>query len=121
MQPHDLQRLEHIIDYCEDIADCLARIDSSRERFNADTMIQYSIAFCILQIGELAGKLSPELRAETSDEIRWNEIRGMRNIVVHDYGEIKLGIVWDVAVHDIPVLKEFCEEKLEQPQRLIHE
>ncbi len=114
MQPRDLQRLEHIVDYCEDIEDALHRIEYSRDAFNADTMIQYSIAFCILQIGELAGKLSPELRSETADEIRWNEIRGMRNIVVHNYGEIKLRIVWDVATRDIPILKAFCEKKISE-------
>ena len=114
MLQRDYQCLEHIVDYCEDIADTLSRIEGSKETFKSDTMIQYSIAFCILQIGELVGKLSSELRAETSDEIRWNEIKGMRNIVVHDYGEVKLSVVWEVANHDIPILKEFCERKLQE-------
>ena len=112
MLPRDYQRLEHIADYCEDVEEALGRIDNDRELFYRDTAIQYSIAFCILQIGELAGKLSPELRRETAEDVKWNEIKGMRNIVVHDYGEIKLGIVWDVATEDIPALKNFCERKL---------
>ena len=38
----------------------------------------------------------------------------MRNIVVQDYGEIKLRIVWEVAVGDVPALKAFCERKLNE-------
>ena len=86
MQLRDYQRLEHIVDYCDDIMDVLARIENSREVFYKDTAIQYSVAFCILQIGELSGKLSPAFRSESASVIQWNEIRGMCNIVVHDYG-----------------------------------
>lgn len=116
MQRRDYQCLEHIADYCEDIADTLARIDGSQETFDHDTMVQYSVAFCILQIGELVGRLSSELRADTAGEIRWSEIKGMRNIVVHDYGEVKLSVVWEVANNDIPILKDFCERKLGERQ-----
>ena len=70
------------------------------------------MSFYILQIGELAGKLSPELREASAEKIRWNEIRGMRNIVVHDYGSIDLDIVWDWANQDIPELKAFCVQAL---------
>ena len=38
----------------------------------------------------------------------------MRNIIVHDYGEIRLQVVWDVATCDIPVLKAFCLRQLEE-------
>ena len=116
MQPRDIQHLEHIADYCDDITETLVRIGGSQEIFNRDITLQYSIAFCILQIGELAGQLSTELRSTTADEINWKEIRGMRNIVVHDYGEVKLSVVWAVANYDIPVLKAFCERKLHEIQ-----
>jgi len=36
----------------------------------------------------------------------------MRNIVVHDYGNVNLEIILGVAIRDIPALKEFCEEQL---------
>ena len=114
MQQHDIQLLEHIADYCDDIVEHLTNIGASREKFYSDTMAQHSIAFCILQIGELVGKLSQELRSATADEISWSEIKGMRNIVVHNYGEVKLSVVWEVATHDIPTLKAFCESQLQQ-------
>ncbi len=112
MERHDLQRLEHIVDYCEDIEDALTRMNHSYENFLADKMVQYAIAFSILQIGELVAKLSEELRSATRNEIDWPAVKGMRNIIAHDYGEVRLSIVWNVATGDIPILKAFCERQL---------
>lgn len=114
MQPRDTQRLEHVLDYCEDIEDMLRAISSSKETFFNNKQVQYSIAFSILQIGELVGRLTDDLRERTKQEIDWRAIKGMRNIIVHDYGEIRLQVVWDVATRDIPVLKAFCLRQLEQ-------
>lgn len=112
MQPRDERILEHIVDYCEDVQDALSLIECSYEHFIGDKQSQYSIAFSIMQIGELVGKLSEELRLSTRQEIDWPAVKGMRNIIVHDYGEVRLSVVWNVATDDIPVLKAFCEKHL---------
>ena len=112
MLPRDQQRLECILDYCEQIEDTLSRFGRFKETFLQDKDFQQSIAFSILQIGELVGKLSPELRSATAEKINWPQIKGMRNIVVHDYGEIDHNFVWDVIMKDIPGLKAFCESEL---------
>ena len=65
-----------------------------------------------MQIGELVVGLTQEYRDSTKDRIEWRQIREMRNIVVHDYGNVNLEIVWDIAIRDIPTLKEFCDEQL---------
>ena len=112
MLPPDYQRLEHIRDYCEEIRKTIARYGSSFEVFDSDADYQRSVSFCILQIGELSGKLSPEYRQATADRIQWGPIKGMRNLVAHSYGSMSRDIIWETAVTDIPVLKEFCEEQL---------
>ncbi|MCR4771469.1 MAG: DUF86 domain-containing protein [Oscillospiraceae bacterium] len=109
----DLHLLEHIADYCDDIQDTLISVESSFERFTSDKQAQYAVAFSILQIGELVNRLSDELRSGTKDEIEWSAIKGMRNIIAHDYGVIRLNIIWNIASEDIPVLKSFCEAYLE--------
>jgi len=91
---------------------CWDLIGCSYDRFIHDRQSQYAIAFSIMQIGELVGKLSEELRNSTQQEIDWPAVKGMRNIIVHDYGEVRLSVVWNVAVEDIPVLKAFCEDRL---------
>ena len=112
MLPPDLPRLEHIRDYCCRIQKSLLRHKHSTEEFHADEEFQQSVAFSVLQIGELCNGLSEEYRRSTCDQIQWNAIRGLRNIIVHAYGSIKLNILWDVVMTDIPALKQFCDEQL---------
>lgn len=110
MTQPDMQRLAHIRDYCNEIESTVARCGRSFSTFAADRDLQRSVSFSILQIGELAGGLSEEFRAATSDRIQWGPIKGMRNLVAHNYGSMSLDIIWETAVHDIPALKAFCEE-----------
>ena len=108
----DQQRLVRIWDYCTFIGNTVARFGPSWEDFSDDPDYQQSIAFSILQIGELAGRLSDELRTETTAEMDWSAIKGLRNIVVHEYGKVKLQVLWDIISEDIPKLKQFCEGHL---------
>ena len=112
----DLQRILKIKEYCDEIADTIARCGNSFEAFDSDKDYQKSIAFSVLQIGEISGGLSAEYRQSTAQSIPWSRIKSMRNIVVHDYGSIRLEIVWQTVQNDIPVLKQFCEEELAQGQ-----
>jgi uncharacterized protein with HEPN domain len=112
MLPPDLQRLEHIRDYCEEIQTTIERYGKSFSVFDQDKDYQRSVSFCILQIGELVGRLSPEYRAATAERIQWGPIKGMRNLVAHSYGSMSRDILWETAVTDIPVLKKFCDEQI---------
>jgi uncharacterized protein with HEPN domain len=62
---------------------------------------------CILQIGELVGKLSDEFKAKYN-AVPWKDIKAMRNIAAHNYGEMDLEILWETATIDVPKLKEYC-------------
>ena len=45
-------------------------------------------------------------------------MKGMRNLVAHNYGSMSREIIWETAVMDIPVLLAFCEEQLrEEPDK----
>lgn len=69
-------------------------------------------AFSLAQIGELAGRVSEELQRAYSD-IPWKQIRGMRNLIIHDYAGINMQIVKDTIEYDIPHLKEQIETILQ--------
>lgn len=112
MSPHDRQVLEHILDYCEDIEQSIARFGNDLSVFRADNAYHDLVCFYLLQIGELAGRLSPELRSVSPPNMDWSQMKGMRNIVAHHYGSIRLDIVWKTASSDVPVLKAFCAEQL---------
>ena len=108
----DLQRIQHIRDYCTEIENTISRYGNSFEIFDSDKDYQRSVSFSILQIGELGNGLTPEYRLKTSQEVQWNPIRGMRNLVAHSYGSMSREIIWMTAINDIPALKKFCEEQL---------
>lgn len=112
LQP-DLQRLSHIRDYCIEIEKTITRYGKSFEIFDSDADYQRSISFCILQIGELSGGLSQEYRQTTASRVQWGPIKGMRNLVAHNYGSMSRDIIWETATVDIPVLKAFCQEQLD--------
>jgi uncharacterized protein with HEPN domain len=42
-------------------------------------------------------------------ELPFRKMRGMRNIVAHDYANVDLGIVWEVATVHIPETRSVLE------------
>ena len=72
-------------------------------------------AFSLAQIGELAGHVSDSLR-EQHGEIPWKQIKGMRNLIIHDYDGIQMNIVGQTVEEDIPVLKAKLEKILTEEQ-----
>jgi uncharacterized protein with HEPN domain len=75
----------------------------SWESFREDDRTQDAVMRNIQIIGEAARKLSEQFRGE-HPEIPWNEILGMRNRLVHEYGRILVEKVWETVVEDIPAL-----------------
>jgi uncharacterized protein with HEPN domain len=54
-------------------------------------------------IGEAARHLSPQMRACLPD-IPWTLITAMRNILIHDYDDVNLNVVWNTTRNDLPPL-----------------
>ncbi len=113
MKNSDLIILQKIIQYCLEIQSTLERFDTSIEEFKQDFVVRNAVAMCILQIGELVIKLSDGFKSQNS-VVPWREIKGMRNIAAHNYGEIDVDILWETIYEDIPELRQFCEIKLSE-------
>lgn len=107
----DLDIIEHILRYCGQAQTAHADFGFSKARFFASTTYQNAVCMCILQIGELIGKMSDDF-IKDHVEIPWHKIRGMRNFVAHEYGHLDLDIVWFTATNSIPELQTFCENVL---------
>jgi uncharacterized protein with HEPN domain len=63
-------------------------------------------------IGEAAGYI-PESIQERYPELAWLEMRGMRNIMIHEYFGVSLPIIWRTVVHDLTPLAEGIKRLLE--------
>jgi len=74
-----------------DIAEAIERIEKyaskGREAFEGDELIQSWIVHHLQMTGEAARAISSELKDEHS-EMPWQQIVGMRNILVHRYFEV---------------------------------
>lgn len=63
-------------------------------------------------IGEAASRLAPETQSRFPS-LPFRAMRGMRNIIAHDYGEVDLDLVWKTATADLPGLIEILERYFE--------
>ncbi|MBE5845840.1 MAG: DUF86 domain-containing protein [Butyrivibrio sp.] len=75
------------------------------QRLNEDEVLLDSMMFRMIQISENAKKLSVEYKNEKSN-LPWDELSGLRNRIVHDYGNVDLDIVYETLKYDIPKLLE---------------
>jgi len=55
-------------------------------------------------MGEATKRVSKELRLKNPD-IPWLDMAGMRDVLIHDYIDVDLGVVWKTVSEDIPNLK----------------
>lgn len=105
--------LDHIKRYCEDVQETLERFGRDKTVFETDRDFRNSICMSLLQIGELTGHLPEDFRKATKATIYWPAIKGMRNLFAHNYGAIDIDLVWETAIHDIPMLLVFCDKAVE--------
>ena len=102
METDQLGRLRDILEAARLIGSYVK--DTTETNFRADKQKQDAVIRRIEIIGEAAAHLRPATR-QTIPELPFRKMRGMRNIVAHDYGNVDLKIVWEVATVHVP---EFC-------------
>jgi uncharacterized protein with HEPN domain len=59
-------------------------------------------------IGEATSRLSEEFRNQYP-MIPWHQIVGMRNVLIHEYDNIDLDLVWETIRKDIPKLEGYIK------------
>ena len=94
--------IDHIINSINRILDYISGKD--REAFEADLVTQDAVVRQLEVIGEATKRVSKELRSKNPD-IPWSDMAGMRDVLIHDYIDVDLGVVWKTASEDVPNLK----------------
>ncbi|MDA8078621.1 MAG: DUF86 domain-containing protein [Nitrospiraceae bacterium] len=82
--------------------------DQTFDRYQQDKKLRLAVERGIEIIGEAAARVSGEFR-DAHQEISWKAIIGQRNVLVHEYGEIKHERIWAVASQRIPELLRLLE------------
>ncbi len=102
------------------LADILHSIDKVKRytanmsfvEFAYDDMMVDAVVRNLEIIGEAARQLSPELR-EQYPAIDWVAVVGFRNIVIHEYFDVDLEIVWTIATQRLPQLQVTVQRMIE--------
>lgn len=112
MNRRDEEIVLKILSYC-------VEIERTHEYFHDDNTLFHStekgfvyrnaITMPVLQIGELAKRLSEEFRSEHR-EIPWKAIIRMRDVFAHHYGAVSYSTVWDTSHEDIAELLSFLRK-----------
>ena len=100
-----------------DMMEAIQRIDKYAERgrpaFVSDELIQTYIVHNLQILGEAAAKIPIDQQSQYP-ELPWPKMVGMRNVLVHNYFNIDLDIVWQVVESELPALKEKIGRILEK-------
>ena len=113
MKLRDQTIADKILEYCAEIETILARLNHSEKAFLKDKGLSAGTVFYIAQIGKLTAHFSDEFKEEHS-EIPWREIKGMRNILIHEYHTASPKTIWETATEDIPSLRTMLLECVEK-------
>ncbi len=94
--------------YLEDILEAAKAVQRfttgvTRENFKANEEKYEAVNRKFEIIGEAARRLSPEAQQQFP-EIPWRLLTEMRNILIHDYDDVDLDVVWDTVQKDVPTL-----------------
>jgi uncharacterized protein with HEPN domain len=89
----------------EDILACIEKIKEytrgmSYEQFCEDGKTVDAVIRNMEIIGEAAGFIPQEIQ-EKYPEVAWLEMRGMRNIMAHEYFGVSLSIIWRAIEQDL--------------------
>ena len=116
---------ERLQDYLEHIAEAIERATGylqplqDLEALQKNQQIQDAVVRNIEIIGEAVNKiynLAPGF-VNRHPELPWARMRGMRNVVIHEYFFVDLKIVWTTVKDDLPRLKQQIDGLLIEQRR----
>jgi len=98
----------------DDILDAIEKIERYTRGFDfkqwqQDDKTVDAVVRNIEVIGEAATHLPIEIQEQYKD-IPWGMMKGIRNVLAHEYFGIDLKIIWKTVKEDLPALKKLLEK-----------
>lgn len=81
----------------------------TRQDFDESIEKQYAICLALLQVGEMVSLLPDSFRNSYPD-IPWRSIKGLRNVIAHNYSSVDENLLWQLISQDLPVLIAALEQ-----------
>ena len=114
MKNPDLEIIKKIRQYCMEVNNTLQGVEFSQFNSNKQMYVdkRSACSLYLLQIGELAHKLSDGFKKEHPD-YNWNGAYRLRNIIGHDYEVISNDSLWKAS-------QQSCNKLLEYTSKIIN-
>ena len=94
-------RVGELIAVLERLAHLTAGLDFAC--FSAEQTLQEAALLNLLRLGE-GTKFVPQEVQDAHPEVPWAELRGMRNLIAHDYFGLDLNLIWHTLTLELPPL-----------------
>ena len=107
--------LNHILEEAEYLLSESANIDYSE--FTKNATLKRSFVRALEVIGEAAKNIPDEFR-EKHQKIRWKDMAGLRDVLIHRYFGINYNMVWDIVKNQVPGLKSNIQETLMEIEKI---
>lgn len=78
----------------------------SYKAFATDKILCHAVVYNLQCIGESVYKLSPEFITSHKD-YNWDVVKGLRQVLVHDYYAVNMETIWAILEKDLPLLKAY--------------
>ena len=103
--------LKDILEEIKKIKEFFSTIKNKRD-LDKNELILYATLKALENIGEAVKHIPKDVK-DSHKEIPWNQIIGLRNILIHEYFGISTAIVYDIVVNELPLLEKVIENILE--------
>ncbi|MDK1473024.1 DUF86 domain-containing protein [Streptomyces sp. 549] len=100
-EPLDARTRQTLHDFLDFAATAGRLVTRGREAYDGDEMLRLSGEAILHRIGEAVARLDDDFTA-AHPEVRWRAMKGMRNLVAHDYGAVDHDILWNAIAHNLP-------------------
>jgi uncharacterized protein with HEPN domain len=99
----DKERIGHMIEAIDNIFEFIN--GKSFELYRDDKILRFAIIKNLEIIGEAAYLLTKDFKSK-HNSVAWNDMIGMRHILVHGYYQIKDEIIWATIETELRPLRE---------------
>lgn len=90
------------------------KFNTADEYFEHQNQLIYLASLTLMtNIGEQSTKISNDFKSKF-DTINWNQIKALRNFIVHNYEGVDYIILFDTIKNDLPKLKSQLENYLKE-------
>ena len=97
----DILLIEDMLESSEKILTYVNDLDY--HDFFSNTLIQDAVVRNFEIIGEASNRISESFRY-LNPQISWNELRGLRNRLIHEYFGVDYEILWFIITNELPEL-----------------